>query len=337
MTMYAIDAAMMSNPAEVGAVAAELEAAGFDGAYAFEGQHDPFMVLAAAAATTQRMQLMTSIAVAFARNPMNIAYLANDLQLMSEGRFILGLGTQVKAHIERRFSMPWSKPAARMREMVLALKEIWRVWETGERLSFEGEFYSHTLMAPTFSPGANPHGLPPIYIAGVGPLMTKTAAEVAEGLFVHPFGSARSIRELTMPAVEAGLEAGGKSRDDFTIAVQVITATGTNEEELEMATFSARNQIGFYASTPAYLPVLQVHGWEELQVEAQKLVKAGDWNGLASLVDDEVLNTFAVVGEPDAVAAGIRERMGDIADRVSPVAYSTSPEPLRALLEAMRA
>jgi probable F420-dependent oxidoreductase len=335
--MYAIDASLMSNPAEVGAMAADVEAAGFDGAYAFEGQHDPFMVLAAAAATTERMQLMTSIAVAFARNPMSLAYQANDLQLMSQGRFILGLGTQVKAHIERRFNMPWSKPAARMREMVLALKEIWRCWETGERLNFEGEFYSHTLMAPTFSPGANPHGTPPIYIAGVGPLMTKTAAEVAEGLFVHPFGSARSLAELTMPAVNAGLEASGNSRSDFTIAAQVITATGTNEEELEAAIFSARNQIGFYASTPAYLPVLQVHGWESLQADAQKLVKAGDWNGLASLVDDKVLNTFAVVGEPATVAAGIHERLGATADRVSPVVYSLSPEPLRALLQAMRA
>ena len=334
--MYKIDGALMANPAQVGAAATELEAAGFDGAYAFEGPHDPFMVLAAAAATTQRVELMTSIAVAFARNPMNIAYLANDLQLISGGRFILGLGTQVKAHIERRFNMPWSKPAARMREMVLALKEIWRVWETGDRLNFEGEFYRHTLMAPTFSPGPNPHGTPPIYIAGVGPLMTRTAAEVAEGLFVHPFGSARSMAELTMPAVNAGLEAGARSRKELTIAVQVITATGTTEEELEAAIFSARNQIGFYASTPAYLPVLEVHGWEGLQVEAQKLVKAGDWNGLASLVDDEVLNTFAVVGEPGQVAAGIRERLGDSADRVSPIAYSTSPEPLRVLLNAMR-
>lgn len=334
--MYAIDAALMAKPHEVGPIAAELEAAGFDGAYAFEGQHDPFMTLAAAAMHTERMMLMPAIAVAFARNPMSLAYQANDLQLLSEGRFILGLGTQVKAHIERRFNMPWSKPAARMREMVLALKEIWRVWETGEKLSLEGEFYSHTLMAPTFSPGPNPFGPPPIYVAGVGPLMTRIAAEVADGLFIHPFNSAESLAKLTMPAVQEGLANANKSREDLKIVAQLITAVGETEEELEAAIFSARNQIGFYASTPAYRPVLEAHGWEALQLEAQKLAKAGDWNGMAALIDDEVLHAIAAVGSPAEVAASIKNKLGDNADRVSPVVYSTSPGPLRALLAAMR-
>ena len=335
--MYQIDAALLSGPADAGTAAAELEAAGFDGAYAFEGPHDPFMVLAGAAAGTSRIALMTAVAVAFARNPMSLAYQANDLQLLSSGRFILGLGTQVKAHIERRFNMPWSKPAARMRELVLAMKAIWHSWETGEKLDFEGEFYRHNLMGPTFSPGPNPHGTPPIYLAGVGPLMTRTAAEVGDGLFIHPFNSSRSLAELTLPAVDAGLAAGNRTREDLVIAAQVITATGTTAEELEAAIFAARNQIGFYASTPAYRPVLEVHGWEDLQAEAQKLAKAGDWNGMAALIDDEVLNTIAVVGEPADVAAKIRERLGDNADRVAPVVYSTSPEPQRALLEALRA
>ena len=185
-------------------MAAQLEGTGFDGAYTFEGQHDPFISLAAAAMQTERMELMTSIAVAFARNPMSLAYQANDLQLLSKGRFILGLGTQVKAHIERRFNMPWSKPAARMRELVQAVKEIWRCWETGEKLGFEGEFYQHSLMSPTFSPGANAFGAPAIFVAGVGPLMTQVAAEVGEGLFVHPFHSSQSLQSLTLPAVEKG-------------------------------------------------------------------------------------------------------------------------------------
>jgi len=331
-----IDSSLMFDPVKVGDMAAELEQAGFDGAYTFEGQHDPFITLAAAAMKTQRLELMTSIAVAFARNPMSLAYQANDLQLLSSGRFILGLGTQVKAHIERRFNMPWSKPAARMREMVQALKEIWRCWETGDRLNFEGEFYQHSLMVPTFAPPANPYGAPPIYIAGVGPLMTQVAAEVGEGLFVHPFHSPRSLAELTLPAVEKGLAQAGNVRGDFQIAAQVITATGLNEEELQAAEFSARNQIAFYGSTPAYLPVLQAHGWEAFQPEANRLTKEGKWAELAALVDDEMLNTFAVVGEPPAVAQQIVDRFSGQVERVSPVIYSPSPDLLGVLLDNIR-
>ncbi len=336
MNALKIDSSLMFDPVKVGAMAAELEAAGFDGAYTFEGQHDPFISLAAAAMQTQRLELMTSIAVAFARNPMSLAYQANDLQLLSQGRFILGLGTQVKAHIERRFNMSWSKPAARMREMVQALKEIWRCWETGDKLKFEGEFYRHTLMSPTFSPPANPHGVPDIFIAGVGPLMTQVAAEVGEGLFVHPFHTPRSLAELTLPAVEKGLQAAGKERANFRIAAQVITATGLNEEELQAAEFSARNQIAFYASTPAYLPVLQVHGWEAFQPEANRLSREGKWAELAALVDDEMLRTFALVGEPTIVARQIIERFADKVERVSPVIYTPSPDLLRILLENIR-
>jgi probable F420-dependent oxidoreductase len=274
--------------------------------------------------------------VAFARNPMSLAYQANDLQLLSQGRFTLGLGTQVKAHIERRFNMPWSKPAARMRELVLAVKEIWRCWETAEKLSFEGEFYRHTLMSPTFSPGANPFGAPAIYIAGVGPLMTQVAAEVGEGLFVHPFHSPHSLSQLTLPAVEKGLAISGKTRADFDIAAQVITVTGMNEEEMAAAEFSARNQIAFYGSTPAYLPVLQQHGWEGLQPEANRLSREGKWMEMAALVDDEMLKTFAVVGEPAQVAAQIVDRFEGQVERVSPVIYSPSPDLLGVLLREIR-
>jgi probable F420-dependent oxidoreductase len=331
-----IDSSLMFDPVKVGDMAAQLEGAGFDGAYTFEGQHDPFISLAAAAMKTERMELMTSIAVAFARNPMSLAYQANDLQLLSKGRFILGLGTQVKAHIERRFNMPWSKPAARMRELVQAVKEIWRCWESGEKLGFEGEFYQHNLMSPTFSPGANAFGAPPVFIAGVGPLMTQVAAEVGEGLFVHPFHSAHSLQSLTLPAVEKGLAIAGKARTDFCIAAQVITATGLTEEELQAAEFSARNQIAFYGSTPAYLPVLQAHGWEALQPEANRLSKEGKWAEMAALVDDEMLRTFAVIGEPADVARQILDRFDGQVERVSPVIYSPSPDLLRLLLSSIR-
>ncbi len=317
-----IDASLMFDPVQVGEMAAAIEQAGFDGAYTFEGQSDPFISVAAAAMRTQRLELMTSIAVAFARNPMNLAYLGNDLQNLSGGRFILGLGSQVKAHIERRFSMPWGKPVTRMREMVLAVKAIWDSWQTGEPLKFEGEYYRHTLMSPVFSPQPNRHGVPRIFIAGVGPVMTELAGEVAEGYFVHPFNTARSLRELSLAAISRGLEKAGKPRDEFSVSVQVVTATGLDEEELEQAVASARNQIGFYASTPAYLPILHCHGWEALQQDANALVRAGNWSDLNALIDDEILRTFAVVGTPAEVASQMVQRYGDTVDRVSPVVYS---------------
>lgn len=331
-----IDASLLFDPVTVGAMARELEDAGFDGAYTFEGRNDPFITLAAAALSTRRMDLTTSIAVAFARNPMSLAYQANDLQLLSQGRFILGLGTQVKAHIERRYCMPWSKPAARMREMVIALKAIWHSWQTGGPLNFEGEFYRHTLSSPTFSPPPNRFGTPPVYIAGVGPLMTRTAAEVGEGLFVHPFHSGQSFDALTLPAVREGLAAANKDRSDFTISAQIVVATGTNEEQLQAAVTAARGQIAFYGSTPTYRPVLAVHGWEDFQPEANRLQREGKWTEIPRLVDDEMLNTFAIVGEPAEVARTIQSRYASRVERVSPVIYTPDVALLGTLLSEIR-
>jgi probable F420-dependent oxidoreductase len=293
-----IDTSLMFDPKTVATISPTLEAAGFDGAYTFEGQSDPFIALSAAAMATKKMTLMTSIAVAFSRNPMSLAYLSNDLQVLSDGRFVLGLGTQVKAHIERRFSMPWSKPAARMREMVQAFHAIWDSWEHGSPLQFEGEFYTHTLMSPTFTPVLSEAGRPPIYLAGVGPLMTQVAGEVGDGYFVHPFHTEDSYHSLSLPALEKGWAKSGRNADSFTVSAQLITASGLNEESLQTAIDSARNQIAFYASTPAYLPVLSAHGWEALHEESRRLIKAGDWAALGSLVNDEMLNAFAVVGSP---------------------------------------
>lgn len=332
-----IDTSLMFDPVKIGEMAAELEEAGFDGAYSFEGQSDPFVGLTVAAMKTEKMDLMTSIAVAFARNPMSMAYLANDLQQLSKGRFILGLGTQVKAHVERRFNMPWSKPAARMRDMVLAIKAIWQSWDSGERLNYEGEFYQHSLMPPTFTPPAHEFGRPPIYIAGVGPVMTRVAAEVGEGYFVHPFHTARSLAELSMPAIEEGLQRGGKSRDDFTISAQLVTAVGRNEEELQTAIFSARSQIAFYASTPAYLPVLEVHGWEGLHEQLKAMSKQGQWLEMAELITDDMLEQFALIGSPEQVAAQAVARCAATVDRISPVIYQPNTALLRELLEAMQA
>ena len=327
-----IDSSLMFEPAKVGAMAAQLEEAGFDGAYTFEGQSDPFISVAAAAMNTQKMELMTSIAVAFARNPMNLAYLGNDLQNLSNGRFVLGLGAQIKAHIERRFSMPWSKPASRMREMVLAIKTIWDCWQTGERLKFEGEFYNHSLMPPMFSPGPNAFGAPRIFIAGVGPIMTEVAAEVGDGYFLHPFNTAKSMNELSLAAIDRGLAKAGKAREGYEVSAQVVTATGLDEESLQAAISSAKSQIAFYASTPAYLPVLKCHGWEDLHVEANRFTKEGKWMEMADLIDDDMLNTFAVVGTPAEVAQKIATRFKGKVERISPVVY----QPDVALLTEVR-
>lgn len=327
-----IDSSLMFDPARVAGMASQLEEAGFDGAYTFEGQSDPFITVAAAAMNTQRMELMTSIAVAFSRNPMNLAYLGNDLQNLSEGRFILGLGAQVKAHIERRFSMPWSKPASRMREMVQAVRTIWDCWQTGEKLRFEGEFYNHTLMSPVFAPEPNKYGVPKIYIAGVGPVMTEVAAEVGDGYFLHPFNTAQSMDELSLAAITRGLDKAGKKRADYEVSAQVITATGLDEESMQVAIASARNQIAFYASTPAYLPVLKCHGWESLQADANQMMRDGKWGELNELIDDDILNTFAVVGSPAEVAQKIADRYRGKVERISPVIY----QPDVALLAELR-
>lgn len=335
--MMKIDTSLMFDPASIAGMAKSLEDAGFDGAYTFEGQSDPFIGLTAAAMTTERMELFTSIAVAFARNPMSLAYLGNDLQSLSEGRFILGLGAQVKAHIERRFSMPWSKPASRMREMVQAIKAIWQSWETGEKLRFEGEFYQHTLSSPTFSPQANPHGAPPIFVAGVGPLMTEVAAEVGEGYFVHPFHSATSFQNLSLPALQRGLEKSSKARSDFVVSAQLVTATGLNQEALDSAIFSARNQIAFYGSTPAYKPVLEAHGWEGMQAQWNQMTREGKWMEMAESVSDEMLESFALVGTPQQVAQQLVARSSGTMDRVSPVIYNPDTELLTELLAQIRA
>ncbi len=332
-----IDTSLMFDPAKVAELAGELEQAGFDGAYTFEGQGDPFIALTAAAMKTTKMDLMTSIAVAFARNPMSLAYLGNDLQMLSKGRFILGLGTQVKSHIEHRFSMPWGKPVTRMREIVLATKEIWRCWETGDKLKFEGEYYHHTLMNPTFSPAANPFGAPKIFLAGVGPNMTACAGEVADGYFVHPFHSAKSFDELSLPNVKRGLDRAGKALGDFTISGQVITASGLNDQQLQTAIASARGQIAFYGSTPAYKPVLEVHGWEGMQETWSKLARAGKWMEMTASVTDEMLETFALVGSPAEVASKMAARCAGKFDRVSPVVYQPDTELLKALLTSLKA
>src|SRR3954470_11365580 len=302
---------------EAGTAARDAEHDGYDAWWATETKVDAMVACAVAAERTDRIVLGTSIAVAFARNPMTIAIQANDLQALSGGRFVLGLGSQIKPHIIKRFSMEWSHPAPRMREFVLAVRAIWHAWATGGRLDFRGDFYTHTLMTPFFDPGPNPHGPPKIIMAAVGPKMTEAAGEVADGMFCHGFSTERYVREATLPALRRGAEKAGRSLDDFEISAPSMIVAADTEEERAAGIQMVRSQIGFYGSTPAYRPVLELHGWGELQDELNTLTKQGAWDEIAGLIDDEMLHTFASVGTPEEAVEEARRRYGDIATRIS--------------------
>ena len=328
---------MIKNPAEGGPVFKALEDAGFDGAYTWEGPHDPFLPLVSAAMSTKKIELLTSIAVAFARNPMNLANIAYDLNLLSKGRFILGLGSQIRPHITKRFSMPWSKPAARMEDMVNAIKSILNAWQKGSRLEHRGEFYTHTLMTPLFNPGPNPHGIPKIYVAAVGPLMTKAVARSADGLLAHPFSSPKYLKNITLPNIDEGLQSSNRTRTEFDLSIAIMTGIGANEESHKKAVRACRDQVAFYASTPNYKAVLEQHGYEDLSEELNRLSKAGQWKKMGDAIDDEVLNTFAVISEdPDELAKEIMRRYGNQGQRIAPILYSGELELMPPVLEALK-
>lgn len=297
--------------------ARDIEAAGYDGLWTGETSHDPFLQLLVAARATDRVLVGSEIAIAFARTPMVIAHAAYDLQQYSRGRFVLGIGSQVKPHIERRFSMPWSHPAARMREFVLALRAIWDAWQHGTKLDFAGDFYTHTLMTPFFSPAAHEWGPPPVYLAGVNERMTEVAGEVCDGFFFHAFTTERYLRDVSLPALAKGRQRAGKTMDGFAVCGPAFASVGRTEDELGRAIAGTKSQIAFYASTPAYRAVLDLHGWGDLQPELTAMTKQGRWNDLGSLVDDEMLHAYSVVGTPAEVGRALRERFGDIATRVS--------------------
>ncbi len=317
--------------------ARRLEEMGVDGGFTFEGPHDVFtpLILAAGASTT--LDLATNVAIAFPRNPVQLAHQAWDLQLLSKGRFTLGLGSQIRAQVERRYGADFDRPIARMREMVGALRAIFATWETGDRLDFRGEFTSHTLMPPLFNPGPHPHGLPPIALGGLGPQMVSLAAEVADGLLVMPFNTASHFRERTLPAVEEGLARGGRTRADLTVTGEVIVCCGRDEAELETAKLAGRWLLSFYASTPAYRPVLEVEGWGDLQPELNALTKSGRWDEMPDRIDDTMLATLAAVGSPAEVAGEIVSRFGGLVDRVGfYTPYLVADDTLGELVDALR-
>jgi probable F420-dependent oxidoreductase len=318
--------------------AVELERLGYDGGITAETNADPFLPLALAAEHTERLELLTSIAVAFARNPMTLAQSAHDLQLLSDGRMVLGLGSQIKPHITKRFSMPWSHPAARMRELILAMRAIWASWNEGAKLDFRGEFYQHTLMTPFFAAPPSPHGPPKVFLAAVGERMTEVAGEVADGLLAHAFTTERYLREVTMPALERGLAKAGRTRADIQVMCPLFVVTGTDEETRSRLDATVRSQVSFYGSTPAYRGVLEAHGWGDLQDELNRLSKQGKWDDMSRLVDDEMVEAFAVVAEPAELAARIRARYGGLIDRVSFYAPIGRDEvTLRAIITALQA
>ena len=301
-----------------------LESAGFNGAQTVETGHDPFLPLALAAEHSKQIDLITAIAVAFARNPLNLASIGNDLNGYSEGRFILGLGSQIKAHIEKRFSMPWGKPAARMREMISAMRAIWANWYDGEPLDFRGEFYTHTLMTPVFTPTPSPFGPPRVFLAAVGPMMTEVAADLCDGMLVHPLTSTRYLELHTLPVIEEGLKKRGLTRQDFELSYPVFVVSGQTEEQFAESKQAIKQRIAFYASTPAYRRVLDTHGWGSLQPELNLMSKQGKWVEMGELIEDDILNTFAVVGEPQEIVPMIKQRYTGLVDRIT-INFSYAP------------
>ncbi|MDA8046118.1 MAG: TIGR03617 family F420-dependent LLM class oxidoreductase [Actinomycetota bacterium] len=312
-----IDAPLPSDVTGSGPAARALVAAGATGTFTFEGAHDVFVPLVLAAAERTPLDLYTNVAIAFPRSPLHLAHMAHDLHSLSAGRFTLGLGSQVRPHIERRYGSVWSEPAARMRETVLAVKAVLRAWQDGTQLDFHGRFTTHTLMPPTFDPGPCPYGVPPVVVGAVGPRMTDVATEVADGLIVHPLNSERSLREHTLAAVDAGLARAGRDRAAFTVTAGAIVGVWEHESRRDAVSAALRTMVSFYGSTPAYRVLLEADGYGDLQPELHQLSKDGRWADMAGLIDDRVLDHFTLRGTPAEVGAALRRRYGDVVDRVA--------------------
>lgn len=319
--------------------ARKLEAIGYDCLWTSETQHDPFLPLAVAVPATSSIKLGTSIAVAFPRSPMVIAYTAWDIQKASAGRFILGLGSQVKAHNQRRFSVKFESPGPKLREVALALRAIWECWQKGTPLRFKGEFYTFDLMTPFFNPGPLSHPKIPIFIAGVNRYMCRMAGEVCDGLHVHPLHTTKYLREFVHPAVEEGLRASGRSRHDFAYATASFVVVGDSENERARNAEAVKQQIAFYASTRTYEPVLAAHGWEGIAQELHEKSLAGDWKEMARLISDEMLDAIAVTGTYESIGSKLRERYAGLLDRITlyqPYETSVDESRLAALVKEFK-
>ncbi len=328
----------MSGPEGTTERARELVSTGAAGLFSFENAHDLFFPLVMASQVVD-LDLMTNVAMAFPRSPLHLTYAAHDLQLLSEGRFRLGLGSQIKPHIEKRYGSTWGKPVAKMREWVQAINMMFDHFEGKGPFDFTGEYTRHTLMTPNFNPGPNPYGRPPVLIGALGPKMCEMTAEVADGILVMPFNSARHMRERTVPALQAGLRTAGRSGEDFEVIAEVIVATGRTDEELAAAAAGVKYLLGFYGSTPSYKPVLDVEGRGDLQPELNALSKQGDWVGMAGRIDDDLMSSIAAFGTPTQVADEIVERFGPYASRVCVYfpGYPIEDETIAELISAIAA
>ena len=322
-----------SIPAQIKA----LEAAGYDGVRTAEMNHDPFLPLLLAAEHSQNIELATSIAVAFARSPMNLANIGHDLNAYSKGRFTMGLGSQIKPHITKRFSMQWGSPAQQMRELVLAMRAIWANWYDGEPLQFVSKHYRHTLMTPAFTPENIEYGAPRVILAAVGPGMTEVAGEVADGMIIHPFSNMAFIESVTMPAIEAGLAKSGRSRDDFELSYACFVITGRDEAEFAASKRATQERIAFYGSTPAYKGVLDAIGCGDLQADLNAMSKQGRWKEMGDLVTGDMLDAFGVMGEPHEIAPQMLERYGSFVDRTSATFPVSDDEERGKIIQALRA
>ena len=306
--------------------AKRLAAIGYDGVYTLEGSWDPFLPLTLASEHAPDLSIATGIAVAFPRNPSHIAYQAWDLQKFSKGKFMLGIGSQIKTHIEKRFGINFNPPATRMREYILAVKAFFECWQHGGPLNFEGQYYRHTLMTPMFNPGPNPYGVPPILLGALGPRMTEVAGEVADGLIVHPFNSMPFLEERALPAVQRGLDKASRQRDNFIMQINAIVITGETEAAYQAAEQSVKGLLGFYASTPAYIPPMEAVGLADLQPSLNALSKAGKWDQLADHIDENFLEAFCTRGEPHEIAAKLKAKYGQYADRLAIYAPYAAPD-----------
>ena len=290
--------------------------AGFDGLWSSEVDHDPFLQLALAATAASKLDLGTAIALSFTRSPMELAYTAWDLAAMTEGRFILGLGTQVKAHNERRFSVPWDAPLPRLREVIESLRAIWHSWRTGERLNFRGQHYTFTLMTPFFTPSRHDFDIP-IYIAGVNTGLCSLAGESCDGFHIHPLNSAEYIREVVRPAIQRGADSAGRSSDEITLSASVFVVTGKDEGHTGTLRAFVRQQISFYASTPSYRVIFRTHGWEDVAEELSSLAARKKWSDMPGLISDEMIETFAIVAPPEEVGRKALDRYAGLVDRIT--------------------
>ncbi len=324
----------------IGTDARRAEELGYDYFSASETAHNPFLPLALAAEGTERIMLRTSIALAFARSPMDTAYIAWDLQAMSKGRFALGLGSQVRGHIVRRYNMEWSSPAARMREYVLALRAIWDCWQNGTKLNFKGDFYSFNLMPPFFSPGPIEHPDIKIYIAAVNGRMQRVAGEVCDGVLLHSFNTPRFTEEVVLPRLEEGAKAAGRTMADLEVSGGGFIVTGANQEEIEANRRITKNRISFYASTRSYAPVMHAHGWHDTAEKLYRMSIDGQWGQMGEQITDEMLDAFAVVGSYDDIVDEIKVRYGAYAGSIGfsiPTRTPEDEERLRSMLKSLQA